>query len=249
MKKTLFKLNKRIMTQGASLIAVFAVLVVTLVAYLPNLTLGWFSENTTVTANGMGVKAYETPLVVYYRVIKLGGADVKAADGTTLLSATDEGWIEIDLGGSLPIGDHIQMPGDSVDFQLKILNTGVETVSLTAFGLAAPAGAVEESPRTDANGVEHYLSTELYTSLEGISDTDCSLNATRPDMYLRSGDTAGAIDYFSQMTGTPDIASGENVILTAKFSFIDRTTDQNIFKNFGDYGACQRRLFFLFENN
>lgn len=239
------------MSQGVSLIAVFAVLVVTLVAFLPNLTLGWFSNNTTVTANGMGVKVHETPLSVYYRVVKINGnvltVDVEGTE--TEITQTDLGWIRIKMGNALPIGDEIHRPGDSVDFQIKIVNEGADQVTLTALGLAAPASATEESPRTDLEGNQHYLSTELFTSLEGVSDSSCTLSETRSPMYLRVDDTAGEINYFSQLSGDarPMLSKDSSVVLTMKITFEYKTTDQNIFKNFGDYGACQRRLFFLYE--
>ena len=241
MKKTLFKLNKRIVSQGVSLVAVFAVLVVTLVAFVPNLTFGWFSQNTTVTATGMAAKASQTPFEVHYRVTGING---KAQSGD---------WKLIDLSSSLPIADSISAPGDYVDFQIKITNLSLNQVNLKSFGFAAPTIAEEIAKTVDSNS--YYLSTEIGVKLISVG-TGATLKSDVSDIVLRESASVAAteIDLFEHLTTESiSVASNGEFIFGVRLTFInDPDNSQDVFKKFGtatdgSLGRCERRLFFTFD--
>ena len=54
--------------KGVSLVAVFTILIVSLVVIAPDMSFGWFSQNADVTASGMEVKAEKTDFDVFYRM-------------------------------------------------------------------------------------------------------------------------------------------------------------------------------------
>ena len=243
MKQILSQGKKLIIKQGISLLAVFSVLVVTLVAFLPNLSFGWFSKNNTVSANGMMVKAETADLVLSYRVV--------SRNGVTVANPT---WTEISLSDPIAVATTIQAPGDTVTFEIRVVNRGRTAINLTGFGLAAPSGTVEESPKQDSNGNPCYLSTQLFTSLLKVNDSATGI--TPVDTYLRDSGGAGAVDYFDQMDlvdgkkpTVPLTADGGQAVFQMTLTFFfDHENSQNVYKFFDEEGNCQRRLFLTYDD-
>lgn len=267
-----------IIRHGVSVVVVFAVLIVALVAISPDISFGWFAQNNTVSANGMAVQAQHNEFTVYYRL-----PDAKGAWTTA--------WVPIDDSTSTEavaalLAD-INAPGDEVTFQIKVVSASAAT--LTGFGFAAPS-ADQEKPVGDG---KYYLSTELFTAIasyssykangtlkseqtllvnNGATDVDetklSEATANQENSlwtpFREEGENAGAVDFFEigEITNGISVAAGDSVIFELKVGFLNRTVegsgenkaDQNIFKNFGDTkngntGVFARRFFFTFDDS
>ena len=246
MKNKLSKSKLLILQSGTSLVAVFAMLVISVAAAI-SLSFGWFAKNNQVTANGMHVQAYRAQFSATYKV---KGED-KERDVSNLFNG-------------------LAAPGDTVDILVTIKNTGRYDVSLTQFGFEAPTSR-EDVPKTDESGNLRYLSTELYAQLLSVSGTDYSkdpyeiLYPLDPDKptpehvhFLREGDTfspgtANRIDFISDMGEgvVIPLAAGETVTFKIRVTFAKTEHDQNIYKGFADgegKGACTRRFFLTYDN-
>lgn len=252
-----------IIRHGVSVVVVFAMLVVALVAISPDLSFGWFAKNNTVSANGMAVQANRNKLSVYYQL------PTTAANGT--LSWEGSPWIKIE--GSAEDGfdttellGAISAPGDIATFRIKVENvyTSNYNTTITGFGFAAPSGTKEEYPVWSKNGetsVAHFLSTELYTCLHSVTYNEGQTvksyspgNAIEDWSPFRTGNTSHEINFLNEgeRFGLP---KGGEVIFELKVGFLNRTDkNQNIFKNFGDAengntGVFARRFFFTFGDS
>ena len=237
MKKILSENQILIAKRGVSLVVVFAVLVVSLVAVSPNWSFGWFSENTEVSANGMSVQTEIPDIEIYYRVS--GGAE----------------WIKIDLSSPIDVAGTLTSPGTTATFEVKVVNKSNYDITVKELGLAAWAESEEVA---NAKGV--YLSTELYTTLvsvkpEGSSGTGYTLD--NPPALSASGVAlrTGKIDYMEYVSGSQSVTLSPegDVVFKISIMFLNRTTSQNDYKNFGKTvngtpdGVCSRRLYCTFD--
>ena len=241
MKNKLTKSNLIIAQRGVSLVVVFAVLVVSLLAVIP-LSYGWFAKNNKVTASGMHTIAHYAKYKVTF---------------------TDTSGNTVDEGSLL---EAIKAPGDSVEFYVTIENKGKYDFKLMGFGLESPTGD-QEMPKYDSANQPHYLSTELKTMLTAFSVNGASeTTVTGTPVFLRQNvSTApGRIDYLDFLTDDIVLSANDgSVTFKIKIEFEDRVVintetgktekvDQNIFKEFGKdglpkNGACERKFFFTFE--
>ena len=226
-----------IIRHGVSVVVVFAMLVVALVAISPDLSFGWFTQNDTVSANGMSVQAQHNDLTVYYQ-----------------LPDSDD-WVAIDENTNADavtaLLAEIKAPGDEATFRIKVVSASATTLS--GFGFAAPSGPSEEAPVWDAKeGKNCYLSTELYTSLLKINNTAVS---NPPEIYFRDGNGTKQINLLAGRQDPIKLAENQEVIFELKVGFVNHPDkDQNIFKNFGDAengntGVFARRFFFTFGDS
>ena len=237
MKKILSENQILIAKRGVSLVVVFAVLIVAIVAVSPNRSFGWFSENTEANANGMSVQTEIPDIEIYYR-----------ADG-----ASD--WIKIDLSSPIDVAGAITSPGTTATFEIKIVNKSNYDITVKELGLAAPAASEEVA---NANGV--YLSTELYTTLvsvkpEGSSGTGYTLD--NPPALSESGVAlrTGKIDYMEYVSDSQSVTLSPegDVVFKISIMFLNREISQNDYKNFGKPvngtpdGVCSRRLYCTFD--
>jgi hypothetical protein len=220
--------------KGVSLVAVFAVLIVSLVAVAPDMSFGWFSQNADVTASGMEVKAEKTDFDVFYRM--KGAAE----------------WIAIDLSSPIAVADTLKSPGITATFEIKIVNKGRNTVTLKSFGIAPPVAGVEEK----ANAAGVCLSTELYTTIKSVKTGNGSKThaLSTPPVLDDTGvslSTTEAIDYIQYVKSSDPISLSPNgdAVFEISIMFLNRTESQNQFKNFGvnSDGICSRRLFFTYD--
>ena len=225
MKKTLSENQKLILKKAISLIAVFAVLVIALVAVSTNWSFGWFSQNKDVSANGMSVQTNVPSVKVYYR----------------LLGETD--WIEINRTDPINVASTITAPGQSVTFEVKIVNKSDYAITVREFGFATPTGSEESK-----NNAGVYLSTELYTTLENlkVGNKDYTLNGEGA-VYLR----AGEINFMKYVNDSSNVTLSPegDAIFKISIEFLNREESQNAFKNFGKNGdgACSRRFYFTYD--
>ena len=243
MKKKLSKSNLLIAQKGISLIAVFAMLIVSIVAIIP-LSFGWFAKNNQVSANGMHTQAYKTNFEVTYAIVGKEGS--------------------IGVDNVKDIFSELSAPGGSTEVQITIKNKGKYPVKITQFGLDAP-NANQDVPKIDSAGNMRYLSTELTTQLVAVTGVTVD---THDPIYLRgttaSGKTLGVDEEASRNPGTAEridyvqyvkdeeiiiVPSNSSVTFTIRLSFVNATYDQNIYKDFvNTKGKCERGIFFTYED-
>ena len=255
MKNKLTKSNLIIAQRGISVIAVFAVLVVSLLAVIP-LSYGWFAKNNKVTASGMHTQAYKTDFDISYKVLNTTG-DSDEYESATLANLFYE-----------ENRDSIRAPGDSIEIQITIKNKSSKyAVDFTGFGFEAPTAA-DEVPKIDSKGNVRYLSTELYAQLISVSvsgqesplysSTWVEYPATSDLVhFLREGTStaptsANRIDFVSDIPESTKISVpvGGSVTFTIRVSFANTNDDQNIYKNFATTGGkCERKFFFTYEDD
>lgn len=219
-----------IIRHGVSVVVVFAMLVVALVAISPDLSFGWFTQNDTVSANGMSVQAQHNDLTVYYQ-----------------LPDSDD-WVAIDENTNADavtaLLAEIKAPGDEVTFRIKVVSASATTLS--GFGFAAPSGPSEEAPVKEGN-TAYYLSTELYTSLLKINNETVS-GAT--ETYFRDENGTKQINLLAGRQDPIKLAENQEVIFELKVGFVNRSTPQNVFKNYQENGGVfARRFFFTFGDS
>ena len=236
MKKILSENQILIAKRGVSLVVVFAVLIVAIVAVSPNRSFGWFSENTEVSANGMSVQTEIPDIEIYYRVS--GGTE----------------WIKIDLSSPIDVAGTLTSPGTTATFEVKVVNKSNYDITVKELGLAAPA-----TSENVANAKGKYLSTELYTTLVSaqneVGSTKYTLNSPPP--LSVSGVALGTdkIDYMEYVSDSQSVTLSPegDVVFTISIMFVNRTTSQNDYKNFGKTvngtpdGVCSRRLYCTFD--
>lgn len=221
-----------IIRHGVSVVVVFAMLVVALVAISPDLSFGWFTQNDTVSANGMSVQAQHNDLTVYYQLPDANGA------WTTAWVAIDE---NTDADAVAALLAKIKAPGDEVTFRIKVVSASATTLS--GFGFAAPSGPSEEAPVWEGS-TAHYLSTELYTSLLKINNTAVS---NPPEIYFRDDSGTKQINL---LAGPIELAENQEVIFELQVGFVNRDKQQNVFKNYQENGGVfARRFFFTFGDS
>jgi hypothetical protein len=258
MKNKLTKSNLIIAQRGVSLVVVFAVLVVSLLAVIP-LSYGWFAKNNKVTASGMHTQAYKTDFDISYKVLNTMG-DSDEYESATLANLFYK-----------ENRDSIRAPGDSIEIQITIKNKSSKyAVDFTGFGFEAPTVA-EEVPKIDSEGNIRYLSTELYTQLISVSvnekdatqetllysSTWVEYPATSDKVHFLRGGTstepasAGRVDFVLDLpqATTISVPVGGSVTFTIRVSFANTNEDQNIYKNFATTGGkCEREFFFTYED-
>ena len=236
MKKILSENQLLIAKRGISLVAVFAVLVVSLVAISYNWSFGWFSENNDVSANGMSVQANVPTIDVYYR-------DLSS-------SITTSNWTKVDLTNPINVARSLTSPGATAKFEIKIVNNSTYPITLKEFGFAAPTASEEV-----ANAAGVFLSTELYTTVESVGAEGASPGFTlnSPPALDETGLalSTGKIDYI-QYVSNPSVITlpaGGNVVFKLNIMFVNRETSQNDYKNFGrdNDGVCSRRLYLTYD--
>jgi hypothetical protein len=253
MKKILSKSHWLIAKHGISLVAVFAVLVVAFVAIAPDLSFGWFSQNNQVSAKGMTVQADHPDFDIYCR------------------QSDSAEWVlvSIDDPSSLNIVGNLTSPGVSITFQIMIKNKGQRTVTLTEFGIAAPATG-EDAPNAKGKHLCGELATtvskvgcynETSKTVDAISGV--SLATKLPVLHLPTAGELpnvtleGKVDYMTYLaedSAAVSVPSGSNVVFEIRVAFLNRDEDQNDFKNFGKVpdggttpdGVCLRRLYFTY---
>ncbi|MBQ1963679.1 MAG: hypothetical protein II369_06130 [Clostridia bacterium] len=220
-----------IIRHGVSVVVVFAMLVVALVAISPDLSFGWFTQNDTVSANGMSVQAQHNDLTVYYQVPDANGAWTTA-------------WVAIDENTDTSVlFAKIKAPGDEATFRIKVVSASATTLS--GFGFAAPSGPSEEAPVWEGS-TAHYLSTELYTSLLKINNTAVS---DPPEIYFRDGNGTKQINLLAGQDPI-ELAENQEVIFELKVGFFNSEEPQNVFKNYQENGGVfARRFFFTFGDS
>lgn len=241
MKKILSENQILIAKRGVSLVVVFAVLIVAIVAVSPNRSFGWFSENTEANANGMSVQTEIPDIEIYYRVS--GGTE----------------WIKIDLSSPIDVAGALTSPGTTATFEVKVVNKSNYDITVKELGLAAPTASEEVA---NAKGV--YLSTELYTTLvsvkpEGSSGTGYTLDnppaLSASGVALRTTGKIDKIDYMEYVSDSQSVTLSPegDVVFKISIMFLNRTTSQNDYKNFGKTvngtpdGVCSRRLYCTFD--
>ena len=236
-----------IIRHGVSVVVVFAMLVVALVAISPDLSFGWFTQNDTVSANGMSVQAQHNDLTVYYQL------PARDNEGNLILTAEgeftwqDDDWVAIDdhtdADAVTALLAEIKAPGDEATFRIKVVSASATTLS--GFGFAAPSGPSEEAPVMDGS-TSYYLSTELYTSLLKINDETVS-GAT--EIYFRDENGTKQINLLAGQDPI-ELAENQEVIFELKIGFVNRSTPQNVFKNYQENGGVfARRFFFTFGDS
>lgn len=255
MKNKLSKSKILVMQSGASLVAVFAMLVISVAAVI-SLSFGWFAKNNQVTANGMHMQAYKASFSASYEVEVYDEAQKE----WSYMEAQPE-----DLFNGLVA------PGDSVKIKVTIKNTGRYAVNLTQFGFEAPT-SMEDVPKYDENGYLRYLSTELYTQLLSVGtytkdqktiEYPSAANVPLPENtvpayvhFLRGGESmapgaANRIDFMSDIGENASIplGSGESVTFEISVSFANTNYDQNVYKGFDEHGGtCARRFFLTYDD-
>lgn len=232
MRKIFSKLNipKNLISKGTSLIVVFSVLVAAYAAISLNVTLGWFAENDSVSANGMNAQAYKADFEVSF----------------------NDGKGQTELGTI--ISENLQVPGDSVTFTITVKNIGEHSVDMTAMGLEAPTDA-QEKPKV-VGDTNYYLSSVLTAKTESVSvdGTQKSVDTEAAAMPLRdSTNGAGRIDFFSWINfGDGEkvitLESGKSMTVSVTITFVDSGEPQNEYKNFAAEGTCARELFFTYND-
>lgn len=256
MRNTFRKLNisKALIMKGVSLVVVFATLVSAYAAFSMNATLGWFSKNNTVTANGMITQAYQSTFRVTYIPVELtrdpnephaitGKTDIPGEKQTVITKDTEM------LNG-------LRVPGQSKAFDITITNIGAYPVTLTSFGFDAP-GVADDVPKY-LDGKLCYLSTELATRLVLTSEgkmIEAAHDDNFPGRYLREetdgvAGVAGQIDFFDWLEENTTIVLNpkESVTFTIEITFVDDGNNQNVFKNFAENGGtCRRRIFLAYD--
>ena len=228
MKNKLKKINTLIVQKGLSLVAVFAMLVVSIVAVIP-LSLGWFAKNEQVTANGMHLNAYDAKFSIEY---------------------ADEKGTKTDLD---KIMQKLRVPGQKVTFDITVKNVGLYDVELTSIGLEAPTHA-DEKPLVKDGGY-YYLSTELSTKVDSAKVTKgktVSTIATSDgvaDRRLRDENlVAGRINYFDWLENqSVTLGKGDSITLTVTIEFVDTGEEQNDYKYFASKGLCKRSIFITYN--
>lgn len=220
-----------IIRHGVSVVVVFAMLVVALVAISPDLSFGWFTQNDTVSANGMSVQAKHNDFTVYYQ---LPGAN----------GAWPETWVAIDENTDASVlFAKIKAPGDEATFRIKVVSASA--ITLSGFGFAAPSGPSEEAPVWEGS-TAHYLSTELYTSLLKINVTPVS---NPPEIYFRDDSGTKQINLLAGQDPI-ELAENQEVIFELKVGFFNSEEPQNVFKNYQQNGGVfARRFFFTFGDS
>lgn len=246
MKKILSSGNFQIIKRGVSLVVVLTMLVVSIVWVAPNLSLGWFTSNDTVTATGKTVVSYSTEFIVSYRVAKVKQDGSFDYTGVEFIPITDG-------NQAVAIFDALNAPGDKTEFQVQIESTGSFPVTIQSFGFQAPIPGEEVARVVD--GKNYYLSTEIYTKL-----IDVSHSATQEDdeitwtidednaaipLRASANEAAGAINYFEQINGADgfELEKGDALTFTVQLEFLNRQESQNQFKVL----SCTRRLFFTYD--
>ena len=251
MKKKLSMGEILIMQRGASLVAVFAMLVISVAAVI-SLSFGWFAKNDQVTANGMHTQAYRATFSASYQI--------ETYDDQGIASYVDAEIEDLYKG--------LVAPGDSVKIKVTIKNTGKYAATLVQFGFEAPTSS-DEVPKYDENGKIRYLSTELYTQLLSVSGTNYAKDIytivypndtgeTIPGYvhFLRGGETltpgsSDRIDFMADVGENTSITlnSGESVTFEISVTFAKTNYDQNVYKGFADHGGkCARRFFLTYDD-
>ena len=246
MKKKLSMGKILIMQRGASLVAVLAMLVISVAAAI-SLSFGWFAKNNQVTASGMHTQAYRATFSASYQV-------------ETYDSEGKASYVDVEIED---LYKGLVAPGDSVKIRVTVTNTGKYAVNLTQFGFEAPTQR-DDVPKYDEEGNPCYLSTELYAELLSIYKLDpdapeiyeATSETLRTKHYLRernafSAGAANQIDFMSDMEeGTPiPLAAGETVTFEISVTFEKTDYNQNIYKGFADHGGkCVRRFFLTYDN-
>ena len=231
MKNKLSKSKILVMQSGASLVAVFAMLVISVAAVI-SLSFGWFAKNNQVTANGMHMQAYTAKFDIAFK---------------------ETGGTETDLN---KIMAELKVPGQSVQFDIVITSTGLYEVDLMSVGLEAPSSA-DETPLVQ-NGKYYYLSTELSTRLTAAKITKAGesesedLSITNTDLTKRLRDqktlVADRVNYFDWLGAQPiTLNKGDCVTLTVEIEFVDSGAPQNEYKYFASKGSCKRSIFISYN--
>ena len=229
MRKRIQQLNKPILAKGASLVVVFVVLMVSVVAVIldMNHSFGWFAKNNLVSANGMNVQAYHSKFKVEYL----------NKEGTWTL-----------FSGKIPL-DEIKAPGDTMKISFRVTSIGTKPVTINGFGLEAP-DPNEEIPKVVQEGdktVAYYLSTELQTRLTNLNLNGVEQDPENSFVVLRDENgVSGRIDYLAGQTPI-ELTQGDFITFTVEFEFINREVNQNVFKNFHESGNCERTIFISFD--
>ncbi len=246
MKNKLTKSQILIVQRGASLVAVFTMLVLSFAAVI-SLSFGWFAKNNQVTANGMHVNAYKTDFDVSYQA--------KNALGTY-----EDRNVET-------LFNDLIAPGDYIDIKVTVTNKGRYDVDFLQFGFETPSSS-EDVPRYDEDGNPRYLSTEIYAQLLSVSTEDSSiyevnepleleypLDSEIPETihFLRDSNGASRIDFVADMGESASLATataGGSVTFEIRLTFANTDYDQNIYKGFADNdGICKRRFFFTYDDS
>ena len=221
-----------IIRHGVSVVVVFAMLVVALVAISPDLSFGWFTQNNTVSANGMAVQAQHNDLTVYYQL----------PDSDDWVAINDE----TDADAVTALLAEIKAPGDEATFRIKVVSASATTLS--GFGFAAPSGPSEEAPVMEGT-TAHYLSTELYTSLLKIEINNTETVPGATDIFFRDNSGTKQIDLLAGQDPI-ELAENQEVIFEVSVGFVNRSTSQNVFKNYQENGGVfARRFFFTFGDS
>ena len=230
MRKRIQQLNKPILAKGASLVVVFVVLMVSVVAVIldMNHSFGWFAQNNLVSANGMNVQAYHSKFKVEY----------------SLDEGADKTWTL--FSGKIPL-DEIKAPGDTMKISFRVTSIGTKPATINGFGLEAP-DPNEEIPKVVQEGdetVAYYLSTELQTRLTNLNGADQDPENSFVVLRDENG-VSGRIDYLAGQTPI-ELTQGDFITFTVEFEFINREVNQNVFKNFHESGNCERTIFISFD--
>ena len=253
MKKKLSMGKILIMQRGASLVAVLAMLVISIAAAI-SLSFGWFAKNNQVTASGMHTQAYRATFSASYAVKVAENASYEDTPISDLFSG-------------------LVAPGDSINIRVTITNTGKYAVNLTQFGFEAPTQR-DDVPKYDEEGKPRYLSTELYAQILSVSGTSFKADQFKieypkdsseglpegavPDTvhFLREGDSwnpglASRIDFMADVgeSVAVELDSGKSVTFEISVTFAKTNHNQNIYKGFADHGGkCVRRFFLTYDN-
>lgn len=230
MRKRIQQLNKPILAKGASLVVVFVVLMVSVVAVIldMNHSFGWFAKNNLVSANGMNVQAYHSKFKVEY----------------SLDEGADKTWTL--FSGKIPL-DEIKAPGDTMQISFRVTSIGTKPVTINGFGLEAP-DPNEEIPKVVQEGdetVAYYLSTELQTRLTNLNGVEQDPENSFVVLRDENG-VSGRIDYLAGQESI-EMVQNQSVTFTVEFEFINREENQNVFKNFHESGNCERTIFISFD--
>ena len=217
-----------------------------------NKTLGWFSQNKSVSGTGMKV---------VMEVAEIGGGEYTLDEGALL----DLNSLANDLSG-----EDQMLPGGSVEFDIGIINSSDRAILVTEFGFQAP-DSTDEVGITDSDNVVHYFGDSLYVKLLSkaiVEEDDYTVEEGNKikfdeavENWVSYSNTSSfnighdGTDYQLNLMTTEDnyftLNAKAVVIFHVSVTFENLNSDQNIFKGFGlteNSGVSRRKVYMLYDN-
>jgi len=262
MNQRLHRLRQTIKTRGTLLYSSVSLAALLVALALCGVILAddvfcWFAPNSQVSAQNASVRLADIGITAEYG---LCGTDETGArtppEEWTMLSPADELLLTV-----TPL-----CPGDSMTFQLRFTNTGIQDRTLSGMGFLAPEKDVDEIPRVIPEGTPipsgtYYFGSQLTAELLSakFGEDEEITSPTPTDPLPRLCDGSGAASDLNLLAGlltdsgvNRDLPVGETVTFTVRVTFVnDEENTQDMYKLFGQLEGescnCSRRLFLAFE--